>query len=137
MGFGSDNNGMYMNVVPAGYGGNGGGFGNGFGGDGCCCCARNNNTKEVLTYFGANIAIPEGGTVGAISVAIAVDGATVPFTTMTETPAAVNEFSNVSRVATIPIFRGCCQSVTVRNISDQPIIVNNPNFGIPENGGIR
>lgn len=34
MGFGSDNNGMYMNVVPAGYGGNGGGFGNGFGGDG-------------------------------------------------------------------------------------------------------
>lgn len=105
--------------------------------NGCCCCTRNNNTKEVLTYFGANIAIPEGGTVGAISVAIAVDGATVPFTTMTETPAAVNEFSNVSRVATIPIFRGCCQSVTIRNISDQPIIVNNPNFGIPENGGIR
>lgn len=35
MGFGSDNNGMFMPVAPAyGYGGNGGGFGNGFGGDG-------------------------------------------------------------------------------------------------------
>lgn len=33
MGFGSDNNGMFMPVAPA-YGGNGGGFGNGFGGDG-------------------------------------------------------------------------------------------------------
>lgn len=29
MGFGSDNNGMFMPVAPAyGYGGNGGGFGN-------------------------------------------------------------------------------------------------------------
>lgn len=105
--------------------------------NGCCCCSRNNNAKEVIAYFGANIAIPEGGTVGAISVAFAVDGATIPFTVMTETPAAVNEFSNVSRVASVPIFRGCCQSVTVRNISDQPILVQNPNFGIPENGGIR
>ena len=105
--------------------------------NGCSCCAINNNTKEVIAYFGANIAIPEGGTVGAISVAFAVDGATVPFTVMTETPAAVNEFSNVSRVASIPIFRGCCQSVTIRNISEQPILVSSPNFGIPENGGIR
>lgn len=105
--------------------------------NGCACCSRNNNTKEVIAYFGANIAIPEGGTVGDISVAIAVDGATVPFTVMTQTPAAVNEFSNVSRTASIPIFRGCCQSVTIRNISDQPILVNAPNFGIPENGGIR
>ena len=63
---------------------------------GCCC--RKNNSANYLVDFGANIAIPTGGTVGtAISVAIAIDGTTIPSSTMTVTPAAVEEFSNVSR----------------------------------------
>lgn len=105
----------------------------------CCCCARNNNTTNVLAWFGANIAIPTGGTVGEISVAFAVDGATVPFTTMRATPAAVEEYFNVGRLTDIPIFKGCCQSVTVRNISDQPILVINPNLRLPDriNGGVN
>lgn len=104
---------------------------------GCCYCRRNNNVREVLTAFGANIAVPTGGTVGAISVAFAIDGATVPYTTMTVTPAAVEEFFNVSRVSSVPIFRGCCQSITIRNISDQPITVSNPTVAFPRtNGGV-
>jgi hypothetical protein len=39
--------------------------------------------------FGGNIAIPTGGTVGPISLAIAIDGEAVPATTMIVTPAAV------------------------------------------------
>lgn len=39
--------------------------------------------------FGANIALPTGGTVGPISLAIAVDGEAVRATTMTVTPTAV------------------------------------------------
>jgi hypothetical protein len=39
--------------------------------------------------FGGNIAIPTGGTVGSISLAIAIDGEAVPATTMIVTPAAV------------------------------------------------
>jgi hypothetical protein len=39
--------------------------------------------------FGGNIAIPTGGTVEAISMAIALDGEPVATTTMISTPAAV------------------------------------------------
>ena len=94
----------------------------------CCPCANNNNSAEYLVDFGANIAIPTGGTVGAISVAIAIDGGTVPASTMIVTPAAVEEYFNVSRNITVDIFNGCCQTVTVRNTSDQPILMQNANI---------
>lgn len=86
------------------------------------CTPRN---AEYLVSFGANIAIPTGGTVETISLAIAVDGATILASEMDNTPAAVKEYGNVSRVITIPIWRNCCQTVTVRNITDQPILVKN------------
>ena len=45
--------------------------------------------------FGANIAIPTGGTVGPISLAISLDGEAIQATTMTVTPAAVEQFFNI------------------------------------------
>ena len=87
-------------------------------------------TANYEATFGANIAIPTGGTVEAISVAVAVNGTTVPFSTMIETPAAVEEFANVARRVTIPIWKGCCQTVSVRNTSSQPILVENANLVI-------
>lgn len=93
---------------------------------GCGCCNRN-RSANYLVDFGANIAIPTGGTVGAIQVAIAIDGATDPSTTMIVTPAAVEEYFNVSRAVNVPIWRGCCETVTIRNTSDQPILVQNAN----------
>ena len=77
--------------------------------------------------FGANIAIPTGGTVGPISVALTIDGATVPASTMTVTPAAVEEYFNVSRAINADIWNGCCESVAIRNTSDQPILVQQAN----------
>lgn len=88
------------------------------------CCIKNRHADYLVT-FGANIAIPEGGTIGTISVAFAVDGATIPASEMDITPAAVNEYFNVSRAMTVPIWRNCCQTVTIRNISSQPILVKN------------
>jgi len=78
--------------------------------------------------FGANIAIPTGGTPGSISLAIQIDGSTIPSSTMIVTPAAVEDFFNVSRAINVPIWRGCCESVAVRNTSDQPILVQNANI---------
>ena len=78
--------------------------------------------------FGANIAIPTGGTVGSISLALTLDGATLPTTQMTVTPAAVEEYWNVSDATILGVWRGCCQTLTVRNISDQPILVQNANI---------
>lgn len=91
----------------------------------CGCCPA---TATYLVDFGANVAIPTGGTVGEIDLAITVDGGTIPTTEMSVTPAAVEEFFNVSDATIIPIWRGCCQTLTVRNISDQPILVRNANI---------
>lgn len=102
-------------------------------GTGSFLCRGFNMYARKTRYFvdfGANIAIPTGGTVGPISVAITVNGSTVPATTMTVTPAAVEEFFNVSRASSVGIWSGCCQTVTIRNVSDQPILVKNTNVGI-------
>lgn len=92
-----------------------------------CGCSR----KKSAIYFvdfGANIAIPTGGTVGAISVAISIDGSTDQASTMIVTPAAVEEFFNVSRATNVAVWRGCCETVAIRNTSDQPILVQNANI---------
>lgn len=91
-------------------------------------CRWNNREANYLIDFGANIAIPTGGTVGAISVAITIDGATLPASTMIVTPAAVEQFFNVSRAINAAIFSGCCESLAVRNTSTQPILVQNANI---------
>ena len=68
--------------------------------------------------FGGNIAIPTGGTVGPVSLAIAVNGEPVATTTMISTPAAVEEYQNVSSAIFLDIPTGCCSQISVRNISD-------------------
>lgn len=78
--------------------------------------------------FGGNIAIPTGGTVEAISLAIAIDGESVATTTMIVTPAAVEDFWNVFGAIYLDIPRGCCSQISVRNISTQPIEVQNANL---------
>lgn len=95
---------------------------------GCNCCSS--RTTSYFVDFGANIAIADGGTAGPISVAIAVNGAELPATTMIVTPAAVNEYFNVSRAGNIPVITGCCSTISIRNTSDQAITVQNANIVI-------
>lgn len=78
--------------------------------------------------FGGNIAVPTGGTVEAISLAIAVDGEAIAATTMTVTPAAVEEFFNVFGAVYLDIPRGCCSQISVRNVNTQAIEVQNANL---------
>lgn len=92
------------------------------------CRFNRQQDANYLVDFGANIAIPTGGTVEAISVAITIDGATLPASTMIVTPAAVGEFFNVSRAINAAVFGGCCESLAVRNTSSQPILVQNANL---------
>lgn len=96
--------------------------------NGCPCCR-----SDVVVFpisFGANIAVPTGQTVGEISVAIAVDGVTEPASVMRVTPAAVEEFFNVSRDKDVEIWRGCCQSISIRNTSTIPILVQEATLDI-------
>lgn len=79
-------------------------------------------------FFNGNIAISADGTVGAIALAISVDGEPLGSATMIQTPAVIGELNNVSAEAYIDIPKGCCQSVAVKNISTQSIDVQNANF---------
>ena len=65
-----------------------------------CCCNRVNSANYLID-FGANIAVPTGGTPGEISVAIQIDGATIPSSTMIVTPAAVEQYFNISRAINV------------------------------------
>ena len=56
--------------------------------------------------FGANIAIPAAGTVEAISAAIAINGESLTPTEMIVTPAAAEEFFNISRTVFIDVPTG-------------------------------
>lgn len=73
--------------------------------------------------FGGNIAIPTGGTVEEISLAISIDGEPLASTTMISTPTAVESFSNVFSAVFIDVPAGCCVTIGVRNISAQTINV--------------
>lgn len=88
-----------------------------------CPCCGNEASAVYLVDFGANIAIPEGGTAGEISVAYSIDGGTDAASVMTVTPAAIEEYFNVSRSKEVDIWNNCCQTITIRNTSDQPILV--------------
>lgn len=92
---------------------------------------RGNTTQCRARYkvsFGGNIAVPTGGTAGPISVALSIDGEAVGASTMTVTPAAVEEYNNVFGALFIDVPKGCCMTISVQNINDQSILVQNANL---------
>ena len=73
------------------------------------------NGQCFATYqvtFNGNIAIPEG-TVTPIAVGIAVSGEPRLTSRAIFTPAAVDEYGNVTSTAIIKVPKGCCFSVSV------------------------
>lgn len=83
---------------------------------------------RFLVSYSGNIQIPTGGTVEAISLAIAIDGEPLQSTRMIVTPAAVENFFNVSAQAYVDVQKGCCATAAVRNTSTQAIEVQNSNL---------
>lgn len=103
----------------------------------CGCFARYQVT------FNGNIAVPSDGTLGPISVALAIDGEPIQTSRAIVTPAAVatdppttENFFNVTSTAIITVPKGCCVNITVENVSpgvtaaDAPtaILVQNANL---------
>ena len=91
-------------------------------------CGCYPEAAEYLCLFGANIAIPTGGTVEPISLALAIDGSVIPSSQMIVTPAAAGDYFNVSCAVNAQIWRGCCETVSVVNTSTQNILVQNANI---------
>jgi hypothetical protein len=71
--------------------------------------------RYQVTYNG-NIAIPTGGEVTPIALAITVNGEPRLTSKAIFTPGAVDEYGNVTSTAIITVPKGCCFSVGVRYV---------------------
>ena len=85
---------------------------------------------RYLVTFSGNIAVPEGETVGEISLGITQDGEVLGGTIMRATPAAVEEYAEVFRQIYVDTYCRCCVNVGVQNTSGIPILVDNPNITV-------
>lgn len=95
----------------------------------------NNQCANFARYqvtFNGNIAIP-GGTVGPISVALAIDGEPVltsraivtPAATATDPPTSEN-FHNVTSTTIVTVPKCCCFNVSVENTSESATPATTP-----------
>ena len=80
------------------------------GANGNNCC---NRFAHYQVTFNGNIAVPEGGTVTPIAIAITVNGEPRLTSRAIFTPAAVGDFGNVTSTAIIKVPRCCCFSLGV------------------------
>ena len=85
--------------------------------------------------FTGNVAISAGETVAPISIALALNGESLGNATAIVTPAAVGNFFNVSVSTFVDVPRGCCLTLSVKNITaDTSIDVENANIVIDRTG---
>lgn len=79
--------------------------------------------------FTGNISIPEEGEVTPIATAVVVSGEQRVGSRSIFTPAAADEYGNVTSRATVDVPRGCCFTVSVEYVSgivDDPATVPTP-----------
>lgn len=89
----------------------------------CACFAR------YELEFTGNVAIPEGGAVTPIAIAIVISGEQRNGSRSITTPAAVDEYGNVTSRATVDVPRGCCFTASVEYVSgvvDDPATTPTP-----------
>lgn len=90
-----------------------------------------NNGQCFATYqvvFNGNVAIPTGGTVGPVAIALAVTGEPRPTSRAIYTPAAVEEYGNLTSTAIVKVPRGCCFTLSVEYVA----ATTDPTVDIPD-----
>lgn len=91
-------------------------------------CTNNCFARYQVTFNG-NIAVPTGGAITPIAVAITVNGEPRLTSRAIFTPTEVDEYGNVTSTAIITVPKGCCFSVAVRYVdatTDDPATVPTP-----------
>jgi hypothetical protein len=83
---------------------------------------------RFLITFGGNVAIPAGGTVGPITLGLAINGENVGAATMISTPTAAEAFNNVSSSVYIDVPTGCNYTISVKSLTTTDIDVQNANL---------
>ena len=77
----------------------------------------NNCFARYQLVWNGNVQIPAGGTVTPIGIALSVNGETRPSSLAIATPAAAEEFTNLTSTAIVTVPKGCCFNVSVRYVS--------------------
>ena len=95
-------------------------------------CTNNCFARYQVTYNG-NIAIPEGGAITPIAVALTVNGEPRLTSRAIFVPAAVDTYGNVIATAIITVPKGCCFSIGVRYVDatvDDPATTPTPTIEV-------
>ena len=77
----------------------------------------NNCFARYQVTFNGNIAIPTGGAVTPIAIALTVNGEPRQTSRAIFAPAAVDTYGNVTSTAIITVPRGCCFTLSVRYVA--------------------
>lgn len=91
-------------------------------------CTNNCFARYQVTFNG-NVAIPDGGDITPIAIAITVQGEPRLTSRAIYTPQAVEEYGNLTSTAIITVPRGCCFSVAVDYVdatTDDPATTPTP-----------
>lgn len=93
----------------------------------------NNCFARYQVTFNGNIAIPSTGVVGPIAVSLAIDGEPILTSRAIATPAAVAtdppttaNFFNVTSTAIVDVPKGCCENISVENVSESATPATTP-----------
>jgi len=96
----------------------------------CCGCEM---TTDYQVTFNGNIAVPTGGTVGPIAIAITIGGEPIDTSRAIFTPAAVDDYGNVTATKIVKVPWGCCPSLSVEYVNgsvDDPTFVPTPTIDV-------
>lgn len=89
------------------------------------------NNQCFATYrvtYNGNVAVPEGGAVTAVGVALVVNGEPRLTSRAIYQPQAVDEYGNLTSTAIIKVPKGCCFSLSVEYVqaTDDPTVTPTP-----------
>ena len=97
------------------------------------CGKTANCFARYQVTFNGNIAIPEGGAITPIAIALVVQGEQRPTSRAIFVPAAVDTYGNVTSTALITVPKGCCFSLAVEYVdatTDDPATTPTPTINV-------
>lgn len=101
--------------------------------------SRTNRFARYDVELQANIAIPEGGTVTPVAVAITLNGVAIPDSVAIITPAAAEDVWHISTSATITVPCDCCVSVSAAYVDateDDATVTPTPSIFVRRNASL-
>ena len=103
---------------------------------------QGSNSNRFARYevdLQANVAVPTGGTVTPIALAITLNGATIPDSVAIVTPAAVEDLWHINTSTTITVPCGCCLSVSAAYVDateDDATVTPTPSIFVRRNASL-